>query len=104
MVGSNLPPAMPDLPGTHHFYTDNRDATITAKSLLGFLKWALLKPDLALPDCAGTGTCGSTPFPGVSYLIGIADLYDTMCILRDGRSKPEISITQCDSSCLKVLF
>ncbi len=82
------------LAGTHHLHNDGRDLTITAKSLLAFLKQALLLPDLALPHETEDVTLVYPTSPGAAYLIGIGDLYDTMCVLKPNRMKPSVKIVE----------
>jgi hypothetical protein len=81
------------LAGAHHLHNDAaRKCPVTANSLLAFLKQALLLPDLALPEGTEEWTLLYPTSPGVAYLIGIADLYDTMCVLKENRSKPEVKL------------
>lgn len=82
------------LAGTHHLTNDGRDLTITAKSLVAFLKQALLLPDLVLPNETEDWTLVIPTSPGVAYLIGIGDLYSTMCVLKDDRMNPVVKIVQ----------
>ena len=57
------------LMGTHHFATDHRPLTITAKSLLVFLRQALRLPQLKLPSGTEDWKLVYPTSPGVAYLI-----------------------------------
>lgn len=80
------------LVGTHHFATDARPLKITAKSLLAFLRQALRLPHLTLPADTADWRLIYPTSPGVAYLIGIADFYHTMCVPKNGRRKPNVTI------------
>ena len=93
------------LRGTHFFHNeDGRSESIGARSLLKFLLWALLRDDLRLPnDCEDWRLLFPTN-PGVSYLIGIADLYERMSVPKGDREKPNVDIITENDNCLIVQF
>jgi hypothetical protein len=94
------------LRGTHFFHSqaNPRQETIGAKSLLQFLRWALLRHDLCLPNNSEHWRLIFPTNPGVSYLIGIADLYERMCVLKENRTQPNVAIVVENDNCLKVQF